>query len=45
VPFWLAGYKNKRGRWRWEWTETKEKKTFGVTEYMLFYRGVAERNN
>jgi hypothetical protein len=41
VPFWLAGYKNKRGRWRWEWTETKEKKTFGVTEYMLFYYGAS----
>jgi hypothetical protein len=25
VPFWLAGYMNKRGRWRWEWTETKER--------------------
>jgi hypothetical protein len=30
IPFWLAGFKNKRGRWRWEWTETK------VTKYMNY---------
>ncbi len=49
MPFWLAGYKNKRGRWRWEWTETKEKRLSGSQSTCSFITGqqikITEKDN